>query len=242
MFKERITIILSNTRFASNLGSAARVLENFGFRKLMLVAPQCEVGAEARTFAMKGAWLLDEAPVVPDLASTQSFVDFLIGSSARSFGRSSPEVPLPQMISEIILPCHPRRMGIVLGSEKNGLSRQELALCQWIVTIPAASSYESLNLAQAVAVLAYQLHLGLAEGPPSPGDAQPAIADAHFQKLLHAVNDLLHKMDLPKALARRRIAKRISKMAGRASLEKQDVDLLLGLLKRIGGIRQSKGG
>ena len=234
MCKERITLILSNTRFASNLGSVARVLQNFGFRKLLLVAPQCEVGAEARTFAMKGAWLLDKAPVLPDLATAKDSVDFLIGSSARSFGRSSPEVSLPHLVTQVIAPCHPHRMGLVLGSEKNGLSRQELALCDWNVTIPTAPDYRSLNLAQAVAVLAYQMHLGCSQ-PSLPGvAARPAPGDAHFKKLLEAVSGLLNRMDLPKALSRRRIAQRISKMVGQANLEKQDVDLLLGLLKRIG--------
>jgi len=233
MRKERITIILSNTRFASNLGSVARVLENFGFRKLLLIAPQCEVGAEARTFAMKGARLLDEAPVLPDLAAAKDSVDFLIGSSARSFGRSSPGVSLPQLVSQVIAPCHARRMGIVLGSEKNGLSRQELALCDWIVTIPTAPDYRSLNLAQAVAVLAYQIHQGCSQASLPVVAARPALGDAHFKKLLEAVSGLLNRMDLPRALSRRRIAQRISKMVGQANLEKQDVDLLLGLLKRI---------
>lgn len=234
MEKQRLSFILCQTRFASNLGSSARVLENFGFRNLILVNPHCSVGAEARTFAMKGAPLLDRAPLLPALEEARNHVDLLLATSAHSFRGGPRPVPLRRFYPDIVIPHRPRRIGIVFGSEKNGLSRQELSVCNWTTQIPTDSEYQSLNLAQAVAVVAYTCHVSSSQEPfPASEPGTSSLSDAQWKALMTSLEELIERLSLPHELSTRRILKRLTQMAARAQLSKQDADLLLGLFKRI---------
>ena len=228
--KERICFILVRTQFASNLGAAARVMKNMGFTRMVLVQPHCEVGAEARMLAMKGAEVLDQTTFFPSLEEASQQLDLILGTT----GRLSPQAhPLSSRVlaNEVVERFPQSSIGIVFGPEGNGLERAELRLCQWLVEIPTTRGSTSLNLAQAVAVIAYELHvssLKQSERSFLNQASQQQIRGLldHFERLLPAVR-------LPSHVSTERLLRRLARIAGRAQLEVEDVNLLRWLLSEI---------
>lgn len=229
--KDRFVFILVRTQFASNLGSTVRVMKNMGFHRLTLVRPECEVGIEARSFAMKGAAILDQARFLPSLAAAGREVGILVGTTGRFRGGSSRLISCPDLVGDLLPRLADTEVGIVLGSEDNGLRREELRLCQWLVEIPTDSDYPVINLAQAAAILAYHLHLGLSS---AGSRTRPAAAGQDdIEALFERSEVLLNQLRLPGRISPARVLGRIRKIAARAQLERADINLLHGLLKQL---------
>jgi TrmH family RNA methyltransferase len=230
--KSNLHFVLVRTQFASNLGSTVRIMKNMGFERLILVRPECEVGIEARSFAMKGAEILDHARFFTSLEAVVDEVPVLIGTTGRFHGGRSRLVDCPALTEQILPQLSGTDVGIVLGSEDNGLRREELRLCQWLVEIPTAPGYSVINLAQAAAIVAYQIHVASSSWarPSSPARAAPS----QVESLMGRIESLLEALDLPTRISVPRLMQRIRKMAGRAQLERRDVNMLHGVLKELG--------
>ncbi len=227
-----IVFILCRTQFASNLGSAARVMKNMGLGRLLLVAPQCEVGMEARTRAMKGAEILDGAQLFPSLEAASREVALLVGTSGH-FEPENPRWTENRVFCEQILPRYlPGPVGIAFGSEDSGLNSQEASLCQWLIEVPSGSEYGVLNLAQAVAIVAYEVHLATRQPPPQQSPLHRADA-THVEGLLHDARRTLTAIGYSNRAPLERVMKRLQKLAGRAQLEVEDVNLLRGILRHL---------
>jgi TrmH family RNA methyltransferase len=244
--KQDIHFVLVRTRFASNLGSSARAIKNMGFNKLILVEPECEVGVEARAYAMKGAPILDQAVFLPSLSAALSHLSLLVATTGRF------REPRPSLLDcrpfalRMAREFSPSAVGIVFGSEENGLSREELSLCHWMVRIPTDSDYPVMNLAQAVAVVAYEMNsafLGRSENPEDADrQANRMLHEAtaiETQAFLEFVERFLLRLDLPEDVRIDRIMRRIRRIAARSRLEKEDINLLRGLLLRFRHQRQA---
>lgn len=229
--KSNLHFVLVRTQFASNLGSTVRVMKNMGFEKLILVRPECEVGIEARSFAMKGAEILDRARFFTSLEAVADEVPVLIGTTGRFHGSRSRLVDCPTLSAEVLPRLAGTEVGIVLGSEDNGLRREDLRFCQWLVEIPTAPGYSVINLAQAAAIVAYQIHIASSNWtrPPSPARAAPS----QIESLMQRIESLLEALDLSTRISVPRLMQRIRKIAGRAQLERRDVNMLHGVLKEL---------
>lgn len=231
MAKDHLHFILVRTQFASNLGAAARILKNMGFGRLVLIRPRCEVGAEARMMAMKGAELVDNAVYYPSLHEARRQIRLLVGTTARSPKSGSRRISSRTLAGKLVPRFRSGPLGIVFGPEDNGLSREELQLCEWLVEIPTAGNYPVLNLAQAVGLVAYDLHLASRE----PEDIQflHLAEPAEVQSLIAHLEAVLTAAVLPPHLSRQRILARLNRILGRAQLEKEDVKLLRSLLALV---------
>ena len=229
--RDNIHFILVRTQFASNLGSTVRAMKNMGFHRLVLVQPQCEVGLEARSFAMKGAEILDKAVLRPSLEDAAQDLSFLIGTTGRFTGRKPRLISCRTLMEDVLPRCSPANLGIVLGSEDNGLRREELRLCQWLVEIPTGSDYSVINLAQAAAIVAYELNLGLSGQEPS--DALNLAGPKELDSLMLHAQRTFEALALPVRLSVPRLMQRIRKIASRAELESEDINMLHGLLKEL---------
>lgn len=229
--RDNIHFILVRPQFASNLGSTVRAMKNMGFHRLMLVQPQCEVGLEARTFAMKGAEILDEAVLRSSLEEAAQDVSFLIGSTGRFSSGKTRLISCRTLVEDVLPRCSPANIGIVLGSEDNGLRREELKLCQWLVEIPTGSDYPVINLAQAAAIIAYELNLALTHQGPS--DSLNLASPEELDSLMLHAGRTLQTLALPVRLSVPRMMQRIRKIASRAELESEDINMLHGLLREL---------
>jgi tRNA/rRNA methyltransferase len=197
MYPGKVTFVLDRPQSADNLGAAARVLMNFGLERLSVVAPPSWAGPprsggpgtaaedvmrRARTLARRAAGLLDAAPIHRDLAAAVAGATWVCGTSSRTI-EGRPRLSPRALAAEVRARAAHGEVALVFGQERRGLSDAELELCHAVCTIPTAPAYDSMNLAQAVAVVAYEVAVArterdapgaLAPGAPRAGGGEPA--------------------------------------------------------------------
>ncbi|KAM3097490.1 RNA methyltransferase [Phormidesmis sp. 146-35] len=162
-----IRIVLVEPAGALNVGSSARILKNMGLRRMVLVNPSCDpLSAEARQMAVHAADLLESAEIVPTLPDALKGCQRAIATTVRTRSVDTPlehpRTALPWLLGGI--PENQSQEGqrlqsaLIFGSEDRGLSNEELKYAQRFVCIPSSPVYQSLNLAQAVAICCYELY------------------------------------------------------------------------------------
>ena len=176
-----VDIVLVRPARSANVALACRAMKAMGLGRLCLVGARTDVAApEARALAY-GAWdVLDRASHFESLAQAVRASVLVAGTSGRVF---EGEVFSPRRLAEEGGGrSGSGRTSIVFGPESSGLSREEMALCHLTVHVPTHDDQPSLNLAQAVLVVAYELRLASLSSPtpraasPADGDAAPATA------------------------------------------------------------------
>jgi tRNA (cytidine32/uridine32-2'-O)-methyltransferase len=170
----RVEVVLVRPARAANVAAACRALKNMGLGRLRLVDSPRVDDAAARALAY-GAWdVLDAARPLPDLRSAVAGCSFVAGTSARALeGAWTPR----ELAARAEQRAGGGRIALVFGPEASGLRNDELALCDARVHIPADAAQPSLNLAQAVLILAYELRLAaLSTAAASSAAREPARA------------------------------------------------------------------
>lgn len=180
----KVRLVLHRPASAENVGAAARVMKNFGLSRLAIVAPaawegsprsggegtvQDDVFRRASRLARHASDLLTGAEVHQDLSLALAPATWTCGTSSRTIdGR--PRLSPRELAAEVVRRAAAGEVAVVFGEEQRGLSDSELELCQAVCTIPTTSAYDSMNLAQAVAVVSYELSLaaGAALAPVAP--------------------------------------------------------------------------
>jgi tRNA/rRNA methyltransferase len=231
-----IKIILVEPAGALNVGSVARVMKNMGLQQLVLVNPQCDRHSDdAQKMAVHAKDILAQAQEVPTLG------DALIGCqrAIATTGRPrSPDLPLttprealPWLLAENL------NTALIFGREDRGLSNEELSFAQRYLYIPANSAYPSLNLAQAVAVCAYELRQAAIDPAPPVEYSATAPLD-HLEAYYHHLEQTLLDIGYlyPHTAAAR--MKKIRRIYHRANLTPEDLALLRGMLSQIDWYRQ----
>jgi tRNA/rRNA methyltransferase len=158
---DRCRVVLVGTQVAANLGSAARVMRNFGTSDLVLVAPQANrLDENARQTATHHAWeLLENCRVVPALDDALAGCVLVAGTSARTGGlfRRQTVEPPDEVAVRLVEAMRAGPAALVFGPEPSGLTNEDVLHCQHLIHIPADESYPALNLAQAVAICLYEV-------------------------------------------------------------------------------------
>ncbi len=188
----RCRVVLVRPHYAGNVGSAARVMRNFGLSDLVLVDPVADIQSlDATMMATRGLPILKAARVVPTLAEAVADCGWVLATSGETGGVlrqgfwGTPDEQVPMLLR--VLADQPT--AVVFGPEPSGLTVPEIAACHAMTFIPADPDYASLNLAQAVAVVLYELHKqwrGLTPAQPmAAGDVPAGFADQErmFAKL-----------------------------------------------------------
>lgn len=232
---DRIRIVLVNTSHPGNIGSAARAMKTMGLSQLYLVKPKLFPNAKATELAAGADDILEQAIVVPSLLDAIAPCRLTIGTSVRS--RELPLAVLtPQnCASKLIKQTQHSEVALVFGREHAGLTNQELAQCQFQVTIPSNPEYSSLNLAQAVQVLCYEIysqcHTQDYRFEDNVSDAYATAKDIeHFYQHLETV---LTKINFLKPQNPRRSMQRLRRLFTRIRLEEMEVNLLRGILSMM---------
>jgi tRNA/rRNA methyltransferase len=156
---DHITIVLHQPRFAENIGSTARAAMNLGLRHITVVNPEDtdrERMSKLATHAAAG--LLDEMEIKPTLPEALAPFHYIVGTTAR-LGGERKQIITPAQAGQKILALGPdSRVALLFGPENRGLSNDELRYCHAVVNIPTVQA-SSLNLAQAVLIMAYEIFL-----------------------------------------------------------------------------------
>jgi tRNA/rRNA methyltransferase len=162
-------VILCAPQLAENIGAVARVMANFGLADLRLVAPRDGWPQERAWASASGAdWPLDNARVFERLEDAVADLRLTLATTARPRETTLP-VMTPREAAGMLRDGVARDwpVGLVFGGERAGMETADIALCQGIVTVPIDPKFHSLNLAQAVAVNAYEWWVLNAPGPPA---------------------------------------------------------------------------
>lgn len=229
----RIRMVLVGTTHPGNIGAAARAMKTMGLTRLVLVAPKASLDAEAEALASGATDVLHAARTVATLAEALDGCHWVVGTSARL--RDAPHKLLSaRQVAEkarLELACGERELAIVFGREHAGLTNAELGLCHVHLMIPANPAYSSLNLAQAVQVVAYELRQTLLEPRLEPLVEMPVPATheaverllAHWQTTLEALGFL-------DPANPRHLMQKLRFMLQRARVTTNEVDILRGML------------
>jgi TrmH family RNA methyltransferase len=190
--RECFDVILVRPRNPLNIGAAARAMANFGFTRLKVVAPYEAVWREARS-AIGAQRQVRNATVSSTLAEALAPSTFAIATATLTCRRAEqPVVSLPKLMPYVEAELQRGgRLAIVFGSEKRGLTRDDLSRCHLVVEIPTDAQQPSMNLGQAVAVCLYELaRLSAKERAPRPeGQATETHADSGTLERLAEVID-----------------------------------------------------
>jgi tRNA/rRNA methyltransferase len=155
---DHVTIILHKPRFPENIGSVARAVCNMGLKRLIVVAPENYDIERIRTLATHTAGdVVDNIVLENDLKAALKHFNWVVGTTARRGGERQTVISPSHMAEQIVAISQNNQVGLLFGPEDRGLTNAELRLCHQLVTIPTAD-FSSLNLAQAVMVLSYELH------------------------------------------------------------------------------------
>ncbi|MBA2667912.1 MAG: TrmJ/YjtD family RNA methyltransferase [Trueperaceae bacterium] len=167
-------VVLVSPKHAGNVGSVARAMKNFGLAELWLVAPRCRIDREAHALAAHAHDVLEASVEVATLDEALADTTMVIGTSARPRASEVHRADVPERVLGALTG---QRGALVFGPEDTGLDNAALDRCRLIATIPTAP-YASLNLAQAVVVVAYLWHREAhAEGSPLGGNPASAVRD-----------------------------------------------------------------
>ena len=234
-FAEHVCCVLVRTSLGGNIGSSARAMLTMGLSRLTLVAPFNYPHPDATAFAAGAGRVLDGVRVVDSLSDALADVQLVIGASARRRGVALPDWTPREAATRALLAVEQgREVAFVFGNERTGLENDELKLCHASVLIPANPDYSSLNLAQAVQVMAYEIRMAVLESSddvvvvPSTPNATPTHTELEtfFEHLAATLDDI----DFHKGRSPRTVLRRLRRLFLRAQLDARELRLLHGIL------------
>lgn len=235
---ERVRVVLVNTRNPLNIGAAARAMSNFGFLHLRVVNPYELAFREARS-AVGAAPLLAQAEEFKSVEEAVADCSLVVGTSALS--RRDPQHKvrdLQQGARVIRRRLSTGRVALLFGSEKRGLSNEDLSHCHWLLRIPTREEHRSMNLGQAVAVCLYEL---ARDTKFSSRPEKQALATAgDLERLTSLLLDALQasgyvrtSQGRAKSPSAAPVEEKIRRFIRRMNLSAEDEELLLGMLRQI---------
>ena len=231
MDNTRIRFVLVRTSHPGNIGAAARAIRTMGFERLNLVAPHRFPHADAVAMAAGALELLDDTVITPTLVDAVADCTLVLGCTARKRVVQLEELSPREAAARALAASAHGEVAIVFGNERTGLENDELMSCHAAVHIPSVEDFPSLNLAQAVQLLAYELRVAMLEQIPAVAE-EPREALASVDELEHLFGHLaqmLDDIDFHKGRSPVTIMKRLRRLFLRTGLEQREVRILRGI-------------
>lgn len=229
-----IRIVLVATSHPGNIGSAARAMKTMGLSRLYLVKPKSFPDYRAHEMSAGADDILANCIVTDTLDEALSGCQLILATSARPRGLSLPGLMPPECAELVCSKADDVEVAILFGREHAGLTNEELLRCQYHINIPSNPAYSSLNLAQAVQIVAYELRMKLLSPSAQVNmrEEVPATADEieHFYAHLTEVMIAIEFLDPANP---RRLQERVRRMFNRIGLERMEVNILRGILSQM---------
>ncbi|MDP3820271.1 MAG: RNA methyltransferase [Burkholderiales bacterium] len=232
--------VLIGTSHPGNVGAAARAMKVMGFADLVLVAPRfADVLEQAEALAMaSGATdVLANARIVPTLTEALDGISFACATAMtpRDFG---PPTRAPrELFAE--LAAGAQRVAFVFGSERFGMSNDDVYRCHVCLSIPTVAEYGSLNLAQAVQLLAYDWRQALGGFPVQARTVNAKLADGvAVQGLLDHWQQTLVEIEFLDPEVPRKLMPRLQQLLNRTQLTEEEVHILRGVARAVSKARR----
>jgi tRNA/rRNA methyltransferase len=228
---EHLTLVLVRTRNPLNIGAVARAMQNFGARELRLVVPFEASFREARSAVGAGA-VLAEAREFASVAEAVADCRLVVGTTAaRRRELQQPLVSLEQAAGPVHAALDQGRVALLFGSEKHGLTREDLEHCHWLIRIATEDAQPSMNLGQAAAVCLWELAREPSMLPEAGGEA-PAVS-RELERLGALLMELLDAGGYGHPQTSTSMASEVRRLLRRLHVTDADTYLLMGMVRKL---------
>jgi tRNA/rRNA methyltransferase len=225
-----ISILLVRPRYHENIGSVARAMKNMGLNRLIVVDGSSPLHQDAYKLASGAEDILERAEEFPALREAISEMGFVVGMTSRAGKERSPLLAPKDVAQKLISISEENSIALVFGSEKEGLTNEELSLCHLYVRIPSADSFPSLNLAQAVMVLCYELFQSSTENQKETG---PLASSDHLERMFKHMERTLVAIEFLDAKQPEGIMRVLRKVFGRSQMDEREVQIFQGIWSKM---------
>jgi TrmH family RNA methyltransferase len=227
-----LRIVLVSPRNPLNIGAAARAMSNFGFMDLRLVNAYDVAFREARS-AVKAHKVMAAAREYPTLAEAVADCALVVGTTSK--GHRALEHPLRRLeLGGRLIAKKLASMPVALlfGSEKFGLTNQDMSYCHWLMRIPSREEHGSMNLGQAVAVCLYEIIRNPVAAKAVPGLRRAATA-GDLERLTTLLEEVLDRSGYVKDRVADSTSLKIRRLVRRMDLNAHDAEVWLGMLRQM---------
>jgi len=226
-----VRVVLVQTSHPGNIGAVARAMKNMCLEQLVLVRPALFPSAEATARASGADDLLARARCCETLEEAVAECGLVIGASARLRSLPWPELDPRACAQRVREASAQMPVALVFGREQSGLSNEELERCHALVHIPSNPDYSSLNLAQAVQVVAYEVYMAQQGGDwqGSPAESPPCSADEMERFFTHLEQTVIELGFLDPANPRQ-LLRRLRRLFQRVQPDNNEMNILRGIL------------
>ena len=235
---QRLRFVLVETSHPGNIGAAARAIKTMGFGQLILVNPRFDDALshpDAIAFASGALDILESTKVVTSVEVALLGCKFVAAVSAR-LREFSPPIFNPRSIAERFAQSDDGDVALIFGSERYGLPNQVVMNCQALINIPANPEYSSLNLAQAIQLLAYECRVATEVKTDSDGHIGfhgHAAKNEEVEGMYLHLEKALVALDFLDPENPKKLMPRLKRLFARAELEAEEVNILRGISKKI---------
>jgi tRNA/rRNA methyltransferase len=228
---QNVSIVLHRPRISENIGAAARAMQNMGIDRLIVVAPQqLELDRVQMMATHAAAGVIEKMQVRTDLKDALAPFQFVAGTTAR-LGGQRPVLKTPAHLAEhLISISHRNQVAILFGPEDRGLSNRDLRNCHGLVHIPTAK-FSSLNLAQAVMIVCYEIFLAARE---EKTEFVPRLANRHELEGMYArLKEILLRISFINADNPDYWMNNLRRFFNRLPLRAREVSIIRGICRQI---------
>lgn len=227
-----LRVVLVSPRNPLNIGAAARAMSNFGVLELRLVNPYNVAFLEAKS-AVKSKDILENAREFETIADAVADCSLIVGTT--SIGPRALEHPLRRLETGgrmIAKKLASAPVALLFGSEKFGLSNEDMSYCHWLMRIPTREEHGSMNLGQAVAVCLYEIMRNPAAPRAKPEAKRPASAE-EIERVTALLEEVLEHSGYVHARVEGSTRMKIRRLVRRMELNAHDAEVWLGMLRQI---------
>lgn len=228
---ENIAVVLSRPHFPENIGASARAAKNMGIGRLVVVNPRdCDLTRILKMATHNAEDLVANMEVYDDLEEALAPYSYVVGTTART-GSHRQTLRSPRFLAEELVPISQNNLiAILFGPENAGLAAHELKYCQSLVTIPTAD-FSSINLAQAVMILTYEVFLASIDPPKS---FVPRLANSHELEGMYAhLKKTLTRISFINPENPEYWMMSVRRFFGRIGLRAREVKMIRGICRQI---------
>lgn len=236
---DAISVILVRPRFHENLGAVARAMKNMGLGQLIIVNGCSPLHPNAYKLASGAEEILERAEEENTLREAISKLNCVVGMTSREGKERSPLLAPKELAQRLIPISAQNSIGLVFGSEKEGLTNEELSLCHLFVKIPSSPLFPSLNLAQSVMVVCYELFQAYANHPK---DALSMAKAEDLENLFDHMEKTLTAIGFLDPRNPKRIMRSLRKLLGRSQMDEREVRILQGIWSKVDWIIRKERG
>lgn len=230
---ENLRVVLVRTRNPLNIGAAARAMSNFGAFHLRVVTPYEKAFREAVS-AVGAAPLLAQAGEYDSIEDAVHDCAVVVGATAIGHRELQHDLySLDEAAKAIRKKLASGRVAILFGSEKTGLSNHNLSHCHWLLRIPTREEHRSMNLAQAVAIVIYEISRGISAVPAKNKLSSTGANMETINRISAALLAALHASGYIHPRSTASAEEKLRRMLRRFELSSADAEVFLGMLRKI---------